>query len=408
VEREAPLHPARVVSILRQCLSSLQEAHALGVLHRDIKPGNIMLYEHVGRTDQVKVLDFGIAKSVLGGSGQTQQDLTRDDVIVGTPRYMSPEQLRGTDLGPPTDLYSLGLVAFELLVGRKAIQASSTLNIISQQLAPESVALPSDHRYPAELRKVVNRMLAKDLAGRYETAEQVIAELDKLQLADFDSIADVDVAEMDDEGAEAPTMVLDGQEVALRDEPQATVETRSPSKPAWLYPVVAIAAVIVVGGVAALFMTANDEDVPKGQPATPVASDRDEQPAAREQNENAVAPAAQDDEQQPAAQQAKAAQQAEQEPAEVAPKPEKQGEARAPKPAATTDGNADAPPEEKPTAPAPKRKMKASPRPVDTTAPKPAPKPVEADKPTEDRAAGSSDSEGSNSTADYPALDNLL
>src|SRR5690606_38246189 len=91
----APVAPQRVVKILNQILISLHEAHALGMLHRDLKPANIMVYEHLGQADQVKLLDFGIAK-VIGDSHQQRNiDLTSDGNIIGTPRYMSPEQIRG-------------------------------------------------------------------------------------------------------------------------------------------------------------------------------------------------------------------------------------------------------------------------------------------------------------------------
>ncbi|MFU8802883.1 MAG: serine/threonine-protein kinase, partial [Bradymonadaceae bacterium] len=83
IKSQAPLNPARVLTILEQTLTSLQEAHSLGVLHRDIKPANIMIYEHLGRADQVKLLDFGIAK-VFDGTEGTIQDLTADGVLLGT------------------------------------------------------------------------------------------------------------------------------------------------------------------------------------------------------------------------------------------------------------------------------------------------------------------------------------
>jgi serine/threonine protein kinase len=115
VEVEGAISPDRAVNIVLQVLSSLEEAHARGVLHRDIKPPNIMLYSHMGRADQVKVLDFGLAKSMDDPIFSADNpDLTDDEVLIGTPRYMSPEQIRGHRLAPSTDIYSLGLVFYEL------------------------------------------------------------------------------------------------------------------------------------------------------------------------------------------------------------------------------------------------------------------------------------------------------
>lgn len=176
IATEAPLAPARAVKILRQVLSSLEEAHALGMLHRDIKPGNIMVFEHVGRPDQVKLLDFGIAK--MTGS-QVKADLTADGALIGTPRYMSPEQIRGEDLSPRSDVYSMGLVAYELLMGRKAIESNSSVTIIGKQLDPTSFALPPMTNVPEGLRRVVNKMMAKDVEQRFTTCSEVLEALEK-------------------------------------------------------------------------------------------------------------------------------------------------------------------------------------------------------------------------------------
>ena len=171
--QEQTLSATRVVGILQKILSSLYEAHRLGMLHRDIKPANIMLYEYVGRTDQVKVLDFGISKAVLEDANVTIQNLTRDDMMMGTPRYMSPEQLRGDQIGPASDIYSLGLVIYELLTGHKAIEQNSTVQIINEQISPDSISLPHDVRAPRNLRATINRMLAKNPAARFQSIEEL-------------------------------------------------------------------------------------------------------------------------------------------------------------------------------------------------------------------------------------------
>ena len=173
-----PVAPSRVKRILEQALESLQEAHSIGLLHRDIKPGNIMVYEHLGRPDNVKVLDFGIAK-IVGQEIDTSNcdDLTQSGSLLGTPRYMSPEQLRGQELTGATDIYSLGLVAFEMLMGKKAIDANSSVLIIGAQLDPRPFAVPNLPHIPPRLRMVVNRMLAKGTEERYATAGEVLVDL---------------------------------------------------------------------------------------------------------------------------------------------------------------------------------------------------------------------------------------
>lgn len=182
LHRDGSLEPERVVKILRQALTSLHEAHTLGVLHRDVKPGNIMVYDHVGRSDQVKVLDFGIAKTVDGADGtneMTSGDVTADDVLVGTPRYMSPEQIRGKNLAASSDIYSLGLVAYEMLNGTKAVDADSSLRIIARHLDTDPIHLPPDMSVPSRLRGIINKMLVKDPDDRHASCEEVIRELEQ-------------------------------------------------------------------------------------------------------------------------------------------------------------------------------------------------------------------------------------
>jgi len=192
ISTEAPLPGVRAVKLLRQVLFSLEEAHALGMLHRDIKPGNIMVFEHVGRRDQVKLLDFGIAK-MTGTS--VKADLTADGALIGTPRYMSPEQIRGAELTPQSDVYSLGLVAYELLMGRKAIESNSSVTIIGQQLDPNSFVLPPMTNVPEGLRRVVNKMMAKDTRQRYLTCSEVLTALESWEESGTQGLFEISTGE---------------------------------------------------------------------------------------------------------------------------------------------------------------------------------------------------------------------
>lgn len=190
-----PLAPERVAKILKQVLMSLQEAHALGMLHRDLKPANIMVYDLLGERDKVKLLDFGIAKLVSEHGSSQQQDLTGDGTLIGTPRYMAPEQIQGSQIGPASDIYALGLVAFELLTGERAIPGDSSIQIIGKQLAPESFKLPAGDRVPPGLRFVVDKMMEKDISFRYANCAEVIEDLNRptLLVEDLEDIPELEI-----------------------------------------------------------------------------------------------------------------------------------------------------------------------------------------------------------------------
>ncbi len=176
VERSGSLPATRVARILRQALSSLAEAHEMGILHRDIKPQNIMVYEHLGDPDTTKVLDFGIAKAI-GETGRDAAKLTEERTIVGTPSYMSPEQILGNKLTAASDIYSLGLVAYELLFGIVAVEADSAVSTMARHLAPTPIEIPDDRGMSVPFLDILRRMIAKDVAQRYKSAAEVLADL---------------------------------------------------------------------------------------------------------------------------------------------------------------------------------------------------------------------------------------
>ncbi len=178
IKQFSPIEPSRVAKILRQTLSSLHEAHTMGVLHRDLKPANIMVYDHVGRKDQVKLLDFGIAKILSGDSSLEALEGLTGNNLVGTPRYIAPEVYQSSNLlGPQSDIYSLGLVAYELLLGEPAIKGNSAIDVFRQQFNTHSIKLPASLDIPEGLRKVLNTMLERDMPRRYQRCEQVLWDL---------------------------------------------------------------------------------------------------------------------------------------------------------------------------------------------------------------------------------------
>ncbi len=172
LRQTGPLKAARSVPIARQICEGLAEAHRLGVVHRDLKPGNIM----IDHDDNAKIMDFGIARSVYA------KGVTAEGLVIGTPEYMSPEQLEGKEPDPRSDIYSLGVILYEMVTGRVPFGGDSALSIALQHktefpLSPQEFA-PD---LPPDLSAVVLRCLAKDREERYQSAEELLRTLDDVQ-----------------------------------------------------------------------------------------------------------------------------------------------------------------------------------------------------------------------------------
>jgi len=177
IDEVGALGHVRAVHITRQVLHSLQEAHAKGIVHRDIKPDNIMITPLAYDADFVKTMDFGIAKMVSSEA----PSLTSAGMTLGTPRYMPVEQLRGERLSPATDLYSVGVVLYECLTGKPAIDADSLIEVAAKVLDGESVTLPVDAGVPPILAGIVNKACSKDARDRFQTAYEFLQALDAWQ-----------------------------------------------------------------------------------------------------------------------------------------------------------------------------------------------------------------------------------
>jgi serine/threonine-protein kinase len=167
IERAGRLPGMRVLQIMAQICASLQEAHTQGIIHRDIKPDNVFLVDLKGGGDMVKVLDFSVAKS-----DSPDAQLTRAGVVFGTPAYMSPEQGRGVPLGPQSDLYAVGIVAYEMLMGRPPFEAAIPTEVVMMHLRNPPPPLQS---VPPHVASLVMRCLEKDPKRRPSSAGELEA-----------------------------------------------------------------------------------------------------------------------------------------------------------------------------------------------------------------------------------------
>ena len=169
IERQGALTAIQAADITRQVADALEAAHEMGIVHRDLKPDNIMIARGRNGEDVAKVVDFGIAKATSGDD----QKVTRTGLAIGTPEYMSPEQLSGDSLDNRTDIYSLGLVAFNMLTGQLPFPAVSSREAMIARLTerPRTLAeIKDDVAWPAELQTVMDRALASQPQERYAHA----------------------------------------------------------------------------------------------------------------------------------------------------------------------------------------------------------------------------------------------
>ena len=178
-----PLSLEEVLTLGIQIADALDVAHGEGIIHRDIKPANIF----VNRRGQAKVLDFGLAKLVpkgvaVGGGDSSEAALSIVGIISGTPSYMSPEQVRGDDLDPRTDIFSIGLLLYEMATGRQAFPGNTGGVIIEAILTrPPAPVRSLNPEIPPRLEEIINKALNKGRDQRYQTAAEVCADLKQLK-----------------------------------------------------------------------------------------------------------------------------------------------------------------------------------------------------------------------------------
>ncbi len=177
LDRDGRLHTVRAAELVRQTAAALVAAHGMGILHRDLKPDNIMVARTRAGTDVVKLVDFGIARVMNSGS----QQFTSTGMILGTPDYMSPEQLTGDALDERSDIYALALIAFRTLTGQNAFKGGGTTDVLVSRLMHKPASLRDVHpavAWPAALQAAFEKALAVDPALRHADALEFAAELD--------------------------------------------------------------------------------------------------------------------------------------------------------------------------------------------------------------------------------------
>jgi serine/threonine-protein kinase len=244
IKSRGALSPRLALDILRQATAALAKAASEGIVHRDIKPENIML----ARSGEVKVADFGLAR-VQGDGGV---NLTQVGVTMGTPLYMSPEQIEGRELDPRSDIYSLGVTAYHMLAGAPPFGGDSPLSVAVQHLNQSAEPLARRHpNVPPKFAAVVDRMLAKKPSDRYADPSALLRELHQLSA---DGAAEGWAGKPDDWSLADMIMVADDRaEVTARlDELMKTNAISRPHQGSWRRRAAALATCAALGAVAAV------------------------------------------------------------------------------------------------------------------------------------------------------------
>ncbi|OCG76430.1 serine/threonine protein kinase [Microbacterium sediminis] len=273
LERETSLSPDRTLDIVGQTAAALQAAHAAGLVHRDIKPGNLLITPD-GR---VKITDFGIARIA------DQVPLTATGQVMGTVQYLSPEQASGHQASPATDIYSLGIVAYESLAGKRPFTGESQVAIAMAQINEKPPALPAD--IPQPVQNLVMAMIAKKPEDRPASAAAVSRASSALRRGDIaaaaaavPAIAATTAALADDSFTQLLGTSADGATRLMptttplpvaADEPAGEPEKKRKRSP-WTWPLIALIALLVIAVVGTLIALFNQNEEP--EPTTPPSS----------------------------------------------------------------------------------------------------------------------------------------
>ncbi len=257
IRTEAPLPYARVIHIAMQIARSLREAHRLSVVHRDLKPGNVLLAKHGEEDDFVKVLDFGLVKHI---ESDVEQELTKAGLFMGSPKYMAPEQIRGDDLvDGRADIYALGCVMYEMLTGKVPFDRENTVKVLMAHLHEPPPPINVEG-VPEALAQVVMRCLAKDAEQRPTTMDELIVALKRVDglpgtmSGQFALSQEYRLPRMGDSTLPPPPgLVSDNRNFVQTESGVITHAGREPgAATGWLPKLAVIAALAIAGGFLAL------------------------------------------------------------------------------------------------------------------------------------------------------------
>ncbi len=179
LEKDGPMPADRALNILTQVCGSLEEAHHRGIVHRDLKPDNVVLCEKAGKKDWVEVLDFGIAKR-SSETDPNEQKLTQQGMVLGTPPYMSPEQFTGQPINASSDIYSLGVMTYEMLTGKLPFNGNTAWEWASQHMTAQPQPFevqPNGNLLPPAMRAAVMRSLEKAPEARFASVTEYLEAL---------------------------------------------------------------------------------------------------------------------------------------------------------------------------------------------------------------------------------------
>ena len=262
--REGPLESSEAVRIIDGVLTALEYSHRAGVVHRDIKPGNIM----ITRTGQVKVMDFGIARAISSSSTTVAQTTA----ILGTASYFSPEQAKGESVDARTDLYSTGVVLFEMLTGRPPFRGDTPVAVAYQHVSEPPVKPSSvNPKVSPALDVVVLRALAKDRFARYQSAVEFRTDVETAGAGHIPVHRPLD----ETAGLFGPApIVASGSELALKQlaEDQTMVRTQRRPPVSWIWAGIVAVIVIVVSVMFWVFSLTPSSDIPDSARKVPALS----------------------------------------------------------------------------------------------------------------------------------------
>ncbi len=253
LERDGSMPLARATHVFQQVADALQAAHDLGIVHRDLKPDNIMLAKGRDGADVVKVVDFGIAKAV--GGDEAGQKVTKTGLVVGTPEFMSPEQLSGDKLDGRSDLYSLALVFFRMLAGKLPFEANTVQETMIKRLTDEPVKLAAsrpDLAFPSGLQEVLDTALARNPMERYQSVAKFAADVAGVVGTGRGGGGQAVPATRADVDARTQLLEAAGTKVMASRGGSATQVASPPTKKRALVPIVVGTVVVLGGGGAAL------------------------------------------------------------------------------------------------------------------------------------------------------------